>query len=99
MDESSRDRAHIARVTNSSAADKRLILEPWGEEYMFPVGGVLDIVSEGPRDGFPEFDFADEHITIYGWPGAVISIFLDGIELGANPQKRTPVPPTPAPSR
>lgn len=83
------------RLMNSRATELKLVLEPWGEEYAFPSGAGLEVIAQGPRTGFLEFDLGDEQITIFGWPGSVISLYLDGVELGAGNQKRSLVPPTP----
>jgi len=88
------ERRLIARITNSSGVPKRLILEPWGEEYSLPVGSVLEILAEG-LPGAPEFDFADECLTIYAWSGSTLTLVLDGAELDAGQGPRTVVPPTP----
>jgi hypothetical protein len=88
-------RVQTLRLTNSSANDWRLVLEPWGEEYSFPRGAHLDVIAEGPESGSLEFDFADDRITIFGWSGSVVSLFVNGVELGSAHGRRPTVPPTP----
>ena len=85
-----------ARLTNSSASTKRLVLEPWGEVYEFPPGAIAEMVAEASTAGFPEFDYADEQITIYGWPGSIVTLFMNGVELGRSPAGKPPAPPTSA---
>lgn len=90
------ERVESVRVSNARTVDMPFYLEPWGEEYALAPGAVIEIVAEGPVEGTLEVEMADDHITVYGWPGSTVTLFQDEIELGAGSGKRPRVPPIPS---
>jgi hypothetical protein len=83
------------RIRNSHSAALTFYLEPWGEQYAMPPEATFAVVAKGPEGDSLEVEFADDHITLHGWPGSVVSLFHAGIELGAGFSERTPEPLTP----
>lgn len=83
------------RISNSGVAERKLVLEPWGEEYTMRPSSKFDVVARGPVGDCLEVEVADDYIFVYGWPGSVVSLFQDGVELGSGLGERAPVPPTP----
>jgi hypothetical protein len=93
------ERMESVRVSNARTVDMPFYLEPWGEEYTLAPGAVIEVAAVGPEGATLEVELADDHITVYGWPGSVVTLFQDGAELGAGGGKRTPVPPLPSPEK
>jgi len=83
------------RVCNSRSVALTFCLEPWGEQYPMAPEAIFDIVARGPKGDSLEVEFTDDHIVLYGWPGSIVTVFHEGIELGAGSSKRTPVPSAP----
>jgi len=82
------------RVRNACASELPFYFEPWGEEYRMAPGAVFTIVAKGPAGDSLEVQMADNHITVWGWPGSVADIFHEGTELraGTGLPFVTPVP-------
>lgn len=89
------ERVESVRLRNARAVELPLYLEPWGEEYALAPNAALDIVAEGPAGDSLEVELGADHITVYGWSGSVVTLFQEGIEIGAGLGRRTPVPPLP----
>jgi hypothetical protein len=83
------------RVYNSRAITLTFSLEPWGEQYRLAPEETFEIVARGPEGDSLEVEFADDRITLYGWPGSVVTLLHKGTELGAGDSKHTPIPATP----
>ncbi|MBA2449532.1 MAG: hypothetical protein H0V51_16050 [Chloroflexi bacterium] len=83
------------RLVNARDITIKCYLEPWGEEFEMPPGAIFRVVARGPQGDGLEVTIADEQITVWGWPGSVVRLFHDGVELGAGEWERTPVPPMP----
>lgn len=82
------------RVGNSRSVALTFCLEPWGEQYPMAPEAIFDVVARGPKGDSLEVEFADDHIVLYGWPGSIVTIFHEGIELGAGCSERTTAPST-----
>ncbi|HZS92977.1 MAG TPA: hypothetical protein VFE42_36495 [Chloroflexota bacterium] len=89
------ERPESVRVSNARTVDMPFYLEPWGEEYTLAPGAVIEVLAEGPPGASLEVELADDHITVYGWPGSVVTLYQDGAELGAGGGKRMRVPALP----
>lgn len=89
------ERVESVRVRNVRAIDLPFYLEPWGEEYVLAPGTALEIVAEGPAGDSLEVELADDHITVHGWSGSVVTLFQEGVELGAGNGTRSRVPSVP----
>ncbi len=68
-------------IQNSEADRLVVVVEPWAEEYDIPGGATIQLRFHGPSVGFPELEYADRKLTIYGWPGSSFSVFRDGVEI------------------
>src|SRR5215471_15155543 len=84
------------RIKNSHVQPLRLHIEPWAEEVLILPNVLYQIVAEGPRGDHLELEFAEGKITIYGWPGSVLSVF-QGQQ--AICQCLIPAPPLPRSNR
>lgn len=85
----------LVRIRNGGAAERKLVLEPWAEEYVLAPSDEVDVVAEGPEGDSLEIEFADDSVTVYGWPRSVVSLFHDGVELKPTSGERGRVPPVP----
>jgi hypothetical protein len=47
-------------------------------------GATFEVVARGPDQDPFEVEYGDNHITLYGWTGSVVSVFQDGVELGTG---------------
>jgi hypothetical protein len=83
------------RLCNSRPTPVTLYLEPWGEQYTMAPEAIFTAVARGPEGDGLEVQFTDDSLTLYGWPGAVVTLFQDGKAVGANAMERAPVPSTP----
>jgi hypothetical protein len=83
------------RVCNARSFPMTLYLEPWGEQYTLAPEATFTAVARGPEGDTLEVEFADDHITLYGWPGSVVTLFHQGKEVGIGASGRAPVPSTP----
>jgi len=70
------------RVRNSRASELMLRLEPWGEVYTMPPASVFEVRARGPSGDSLELEYGDAEVTVCGWTGSVVSIFLDKAEMG-----------------
>ena len=82
------------RLTNAAAGPVTLVLEPWGDEYPLAGKASVDVVATGPATGFLEVTFGHDRIVAYGWPGSILRVLQDGLELD-NGSARPAVPPIP----
>ena len=61
------------RIRNGAASRMEILLEPWGDSISLAEGEATVLTVTGPGDGELEIHREDDHVTILGWPGAVIS--------------------------
>jgi hypothetical protein len=59
----------------------RLYLEPWGDEFDCPAEATIQIAARGPKGDTLEVEVSEDGVTVYGWPGSVVSILRDGVPL------------------
>jgi hypothetical protein len=75
-----------------------LRLEPWGEQYSIAPGDRVEVLGRGPAGDALDLDWSDDVVTVYGWPGSMVYVRRDGIDVapvaGAQPE-RHPVPRLP----
>jgi hypothetical protein len=88
------DQRHLSglRLFNPRDCDLTFVLEPWGESYCLRPGDVCDLEFAAAGPGYAEVDFAEDVVTVSGWAGSTVRVFLNGEELGAGSFERTPVP-------
>jgi hypothetical protein len=65
-------------VRSSCGKPVTLCIEPWADELSMVSGEEYLVVLEGPDGEFPAVEWSPGRITIYGWSGAVASVFLHG---------------------
>lgn len=70
------------RVANPRDREATLVLEPWGETYFMPAGTTLDVIGEGPADDTFEITSDEAAIVVWGWPGSVVTLLHDNVEVG-----------------
>ncbi len=80
------------RVTHSGREDTTLVLEPWGEIHRLRPNTTLEIVGEGPEGDTLEIEATSDGLVIYGWPGSVVNLYLDGTELTPDSEHRPRAP-------
>lgn len=72
------------RFSNSRGRDIEVVLEPWGEAYVFRHGDEFVVIFDGTDTPSPEMDYGDDTIAAYGWPGSTAQISLDGSQIGST---------------
>jgi len=82
------------RLQNQCEANAILYLEPWGDQLTMPPGSTFQIDAYGPRGDCLEVIFHNDHVTIYGWSGSVISVFRNNAKVWDT---KIPAPKTPRP--
>jgi len=82
------------RLTNARSTPITFVLEPWGDEYPLAAGASVDVVAVGPATGSLEVTYTQDRVVAYGWPGSVLRVFQNGLELD-NGISRPVVPPIP----
>lgn len=65
-------------IKNSEDIPIVLCLEPWGNELPISKGNDYLIVFQGPDHRYPAIEWSKKRITVYGWSGSVVSVFLNG---------------------
>jgi len=65
-------------IRNSEDTTIVLCVEPWGNELSISNDNEYLVVFEGPKGEYPAVEWSKERVTVYGWPGSVASIFLNG---------------------
>jgi hypothetical protein len=81
------------QLSNARAIPLTVVLEPWGDEYPLAPGATFDIHAHGPAGGTLQVESGNTYIAVYAWPGSVVSLFHNGINIGGP--ERQPVPPIP----
>ena len=61
-------------VMNKEEVPLRLIVEPWGEEFLVPAAGIASLKFEGPAKANVDIELGPNTLILYGWAGS----FLDG---------------------
>jgi len=79
------------RVTNPDTTEATLLLEPWGETYAMPAGGVFEVHAEGPEGGAMEVAVEKSVVAVWAWPGSTVRLFQGETELGGD-SRRPAVP-------
>jgi hypothetical protein len=64
------------RVCNSRSVALTFSLEPWGEQYKLASEETFEVVARGPEGDPLEVELADDQISVYGWPGSVVTPFI-----------------------
>jgi hypothetical protein len=77
---------------NEGAADRIIVVEPWGMPLQIPPGHTFRIIARAPTPGQLEIVQAAEAIIVYAWPGSTVDV-VDG-ELLVH-RFATPVPAVP----
>ena len=62
-----------------------LHLEPWGQQYNLPAGGMFKVEAKGPNNDVLELEYHEGKLVLYGWPGSVVMISNDE---GTNKNRR-----------
>lgn len=61
-------------ITNSSAHDLTLRIEPWDERAELRAGASLVLSWRAPSPGGVEIEWGAHEVVVYGWEGSVIEI-------------------------
>ena len=64
------------RIHNARATSLTFYLEPWGEAYLMPPDAIFEVAAKGPEGDGLEVEYADDHITVYGWSGSTASLLV-----------------------
>ena len=81
-------------ISNRSNGPLTLHLEPWGEQFSMPVSSTFQVKAEATEQGEMEIQYEEHAILVWGWTGSILTVLLNGKELGDTPSsKRGIVPP------
>jgi hypothetical protein len=80
------------RVHNARNREVVFTLEPWGQTCPMPAGATFEVVARGPEGDWLEVECDDGYVTVYGWPGSLVTVY-DGSRTVADGDH--PPPPTP----
>jgi hypothetical protein len=69
------------RVANTQGKPIRLVLEPWGREYVVRPTDEYILVFLGPGKSEPEVLVGQDEIEVWGWTGTTVDVFKNGEEL------------------
>ena len=83
---------YILIVRNTQSTAVTVFLEPAGSDYLLPPGEAFEIRAEGPAGGHLEIDIAGDHITTWAWPGSIVDLWQNGVNLSGP---SIPVPSVP----
>lgn len=81
------------KITNPGPNALALVLEPWGEIYEMIPGAKYEVVAEDPDADTLHVEPYPDHLIVWAWTGAVISLFRDGEQI--SPKMRQAVPSVP----
>lgn len=70
-------------IRNRRKSAVKLRLEPWGEQFDIEPGSAVQVVGRGPEGDSIEVVWDAAGVTVFGWPGSVVSILRKGVDLGA----------------
>ncbi len=79
-------------LSNSGDHPLSLVLEPWGDTATVEANSSVRVVFDGPDGGDLEIEYSGSTVTVIGWPGSVVSIFVGDEELGRGKWPRGPAP-------
>jgi len=80
-------------VRNSSNTPLVLCVEPWANDILMEPGRAYLAVFDGPEGKFPNVEWREDGITLYGWSGSVAQVLLEGTEVLSCAIPVPPVPP------
>lgn len=66
--------------------------EPWAEGLRFPPGSDIELRGASPIEGELEIDRDNQRTAVYGWPGSILQVIVDGTVVRLFD---TPVPGSP----
>jgi hypothetical protein len=69
-----------------------LCVEPWANELLIPPGRYYVVVAEGPMGWTLGVSSSDGRITVFGWPGSVLSVFAGRTEILSCSQPMPDIP-------
>lgn len=82
-------------LTNATAAEQTVVVEPWADEYALQAGETFDVLGQAPRAGTLEVEFGGNRIVVWGWEGSVVNLYREGVLVYDGRGERQPVPAVP----
>ena len=82
-------------VTNSTATEIVLHLEPWGDQFVMPAATTLSLRATAEQTGSFEIEHLENEIIVWAWPSASVKVFNDEVEAGVVVNERPKVPAIP----
>ncbi len=82
-------------LTNSTAAEQTVVVEPWADEHALPAGETFDVVARAPQAGTLEVEVGGNRIVVWGWEGSVVNLYREGALVYGGRGERQPVPTVP----
>src|SRR5438093_4625294 len=74
-------RRYVMLMRNKQEQSIQLILEPRGAEFEMPPGAGIEVRVEGPEGDPMEIDYQPDAIIVWGWTGAIMTAYQDGVPL------------------
>lgn len=75
-------------LRNRRKSSVRLRLEPWGEEYTLGPGQTVQVLARGPEGDTLDIEWGSDVVTVYGWPGSVVSVRRRGVDVAPLEARR-----------
>src|ERR1051325_3902678 len=80
-------------VTNSTATEIVLHLEPWGDQFVMPAATTLSLRATAEQAGSFEIEHLENEIIVWAWPRASVKVFNGEVEVGVNERPTVPAIP------
>ena len=80
-------------LRNRRSRSITLRLEPWGEELTIAPNTTIQLVAKGPAGDELDIRWEGDTVTVYGWPGSVVSVLRRGAPVGRGERKTAPFLP------
>ena len=72
----------VLPIVSSADRPRKLVLEPWADEFVLEPNQQLVVVFVGPEPGELSFDWGPDWLAVYGWPGSEGFVFQGNRRLG-----------------
>jgi len=72
----------VLPIVSSADRPRKLVLEPWADEFELEPNQQFVVVFVGPEPGELSFDWGTDWLAVYGWPDSEGFVFQDNRRIG-----------------
>lgn len=65
-------------IPNQTDSQILILVEPWAFEISIPAGSTSTLHGKSDQTGGFEIDRSNDQVVVWGWPGCVLVVELDG---------------------